>query len=185
MRSFGHTVLSLLLVAICAACDDDLPVPPAATQPGESGSAGAAGASTLTADCSVAPSTSPDFLTYYTCDSAQKALLCTDGYPLLCTPIGRERGTVPAGGGCQLAKTEAEPAAKFELGDDCAPNTDFFWPDWPKGSFCLAEGGTTFCSHACHIDLHCADLAAASGVPSPFCGVDERCHLTAEAAGIR
>ena len=169
------------IASVAAGCGDDPPVPAAA----QGGPSGAAGASVLSADCTAAPSTSPEMLTRYTCDSPQKALLCTDGNPTLCTPIDRERGAVPPGGACQVARTEADAAARYELGDDCAPNLEFFWPDWPKGSFCLVERSQAFCSHACHIDLHCADLATASGVPSPWCGVDEHCHLTAEAAGVR
>ena len=181
MRFCPCVLCSLALFATTAGlgvgCSDDQPVPSA---PGQSsiGGAGAGGAASVEGTCAVAPSTAPDSLTHYACDTAPKDLLCTDGNPLLCTPIDKERGTVPSGGVCQGANGEAAAAAKYELGDDCAPNIDFFWPEWPKGSFCLAEGGTTFCSHACHIDLHCADLAAASGVPSPFCGEDEHCHLT-------
>ena len=174
-RSVPCLAWPLVLVAwIAAGCGSDPPVPAAASSVGGSG---ASAIPTHSADCVAAPSTSPDLLTHYTCDSPQKTLLCTDGNPLLCTPIDRVRGSVPPGGSCAVASVGTDQAAKFELGDDCAPNADFFWPDWPKGSFCLTENGASFCSHACHIDLHCADLAAASGVPSPWCGFDERCHL--------
>jgi hypothetical protein len=73
-----------------------------------------------------------------------------------CTPIGRTRGTVPPGGRCtHITKPEA---AKFELGDDCAP-TEWITAGAPKGSWCVMESGPgAYCTHDCAAPEACADL---------------------------
>lgn len=130
----------------------------------------------LTGSCEIIPPTAPAYITHYACNESRAAALCDDGYPLKCTPLDKTRGTVVAGASCRVSKAPGDAASVFELGDDCAPNPDFYWPDWPKGSFCLEEGAGPFCSHSCHLDLHCDDVAEGSG-KAVRCGEDERCHF--------
>ncbi len=120
-----------------------------------------ASASATEAPCTAArPVPNVDTTTTYVCSDATAKSRCAAGDVTSCTPSSRTRGAVPPGGKCVHPTARPAEAAKFELGDDCAPQARFAGKSSPKGSSCILESGVggPYCTHGCASTADCSDV---------------------------
>lgn len=149
--------------ALLAACHHDAPKP-AEVAPAPTASAALTAAPTaptasspqLALPCKVKRG-APNTDTHYACPSDAALAKCAASDVTGCVPKGRARGAVPPGGKCVHPATP--DSAKWELGDDCAPNPRTASNTAPKGSLCVMESGPgAYCTHECTANKDCADL---------------------------
>lgn len=156
-----RSLVAAMLVLV--ACHHDAPKP-AEVAPAPTASAAVTAATTapvpsspqLALPCKVKRA-APNTDTHYACPSDAALAQCAASDVTACIPKGRARGAVPPGGKC-VHPTSAD-AAKWELGDDCAPNPRTTSNSSPKGSICVMESGPgAYCTHDCNTSKDCADL---------------------------
>ncbi len=154
-------VRSLVAAALLvAACHHDAPRPveaaPAPTASALTTASPVVSSPQLAMPCKVKRA-APNTDTHYACPSDAALAKCAASDVTACIPKGRARGAVAPGGKC-VHPTSVE-AAKWELGDDCAPNPRTTSNSSPKGSICVMESGPgAYCTHDCSTSKDCADL---------------------------
>ena len=148
-----RVVLACAVIATLAGCERS-PSPAPAPASG-SGSKLPHPTPQMRLHCDASDPERPGTTTTYLCPAPIGAQCLRD--VTACSPVARARGAVPPGGKC--VHVSSPDAAKWELGDDCAPVPGKTSEATPKGSLCIMESGPgAYCTHACATTADCADL---------------------------